>query len=528
VTSMLIGMTIVRPISKALVHPKGGLEHRSVTRHSHYAHRILAALRQDPGRTVIHGRYGTRSALDLERSIVDAAVALVRSGADAGAPVAILTEPNQPVMLSARYAAHLLGIAVVHIRSMNPRSDLESFPLATQIEILRTVGARTLVTDAANAERGRLLAQETGGTSVLAAGTRPDRDTPEFAPYRPADLAVIDFTSGSTGTPKMVRQLFGTREALIQRLAASSEAPVTLLSVTPISHTTAPMIDATLSNGGTIVLHDGFDAGSVLRAIAAHRVTETYLAVPQLYALLDEPGIAGADLESLRRVVYSGTPAAPARIAEAVEIFGDRLVQVYGTTETGGITSLTPMDHREPELLGTVGRPFPWVRLELREPNSASTVEPGQAGEICVRSPTTMAGYVGERACGADWLRTGDLGRWDRHGYLELVGRVDDVIKNGGLKLYPTAIEQALLRHPQVRNAAVYGVRDHDYVEHVHAAVVLRKGARCGADELRGHVAGLLSELHAPAVVEFRHEIPLRESGKPDHNLLRTGRKGIS
>jgi fatty-acyl-CoA synthase len=300
---------------------------------------------------------------------------------------------------------------------------------------------------------------------------------------------------------------------------------VTLLSVTPISHTTAPMADAALSGGGAVVLHNGFAAGEVLHAVAAHRVTDVYLAVPHLYRLLDHPGIADADLSSLRRVVYSGTPAAPARIAAAVEIFGDRLVQVYGTTETGGITSLTPLDHREPELLGTAGRPFPWVSLEIREPAAGAEVARGQTGEVWVRSPTTMAGYLDAEPAEGGWVRTGDLGRWDRHGYLQLVGRTGDVVKSGGMKLYPAAIEQVLLGHPQVRDAVAYGVRDDDYVEHLHAAVELRDTGRCTVAELRKHVADALPATHVPEEISIWDRLPLGESGKPDRHLLRT-RKG--
>jgi fatty-acyl-CoA synthase len=489
-------------------------------------------------RVALRWRDAAVTAGEFASSVVDAAAALRRVGVTAGHMVAILTLPSHPMMLTTRYAAHLLGAAVVHVRSMNPRSDAESMPIAVQAEVLRTTNAVVLVVDGDNAERGRLLAGAVPGATVLDGRTdlrRHGDPIPAFAQYAPDDLALIDFTSGSTNRPKMVRQPFGTRETLIDLLTASAdrERPATLLSVTPLSHAAAPMVDAILANGGTVVLHEDFDAGTVLRAVAELRVTDIYLGVPHLYRLLEHPAIADADLSSLRQVIYSATPAAPTRIAAAVKVFGDRLVQVYGTTEAGGITSLTPLDHREPDLLGSVGRPFPWVRIALRDPESGAEVPRGEVGEVCVRSPTVMAGYVHTDTTGtADtevlrdgWLRTGDLGHWDRYGYLRLTGRVGSVIKSGGLKLYPAEIERVLLAHPTVHNAVVYGVRDSDYVEHVHAAVEPHTGVRCDTGTLAAHVAETLSAVHIPSVITVWDQLPLLRSGKPDQATIRS-RKG--
>ena len=501
------------------------------TRNDHYVLRIFETLKRSPSRPVVYWRDEIITAGKLHDAILDAAAALRRAGVDATRPLAILTEPNHPDMLIARYAAHLLGAPVVHIRSMNPRSDAETFSLAVQLEILRDTEAKVLLVDDAHADRGKALSAGVAGLTVLHGLDRGFAETPWFGRYVPDALAVIDFTSGSTSSPKMVKQLFGIRESLIDLLATGLERglPATLLSVTPISHTTAPMVDAVLTGGGSIVLHEGFDADDVLRAIAEQGVTDVYLACPHLYRLLDHPGVRDADISSLRRITYSGTPAAPARVAQAVEVFGDVLIQVYGTTEAGGITSLNPMDHREPELLGSVGRPFPWVRLELRDPETHVEVERGQVGEVWVRSATVMDGYLGEQGLTSTalldgWLRTGDLGHWDKYGYLRLVGRVGNVIKSGGLKLDPASIERTLLAHPQVKYAIVYGIRDEEYVEHVHAAVELRND-ECTTDELRAHVAHALTPTHVPADITVWDELPLNGSGKPDLAYLRN-RKG--
>ncbi|WP_063782283.1 class I adenylate-forming enzyme family protein [Streptomyces vietnamensis] len=497
-----------------------------------YVRRILDALGKDPGRVVIDHADESVTAGRLAGSVRAATSLLHSRGVRPGDTVAVLTGPNRPSMLAARYAVHLLGATSVYVRSMNPRTDTETFSVATQARLLEDLRVSVLLVDDESAERGEWLTRRVPEVTLLTVpwGTETAGPLPARLPEpRPGDLATVEFTSGSTGRPKMVAQRYDTREELVGHLAHGLDprGPATLLSVTPISHTTAPMADAVLGSGGRVVLHDEFDAGDVLDAFERHRVTDVYLAVPHLYRLLDHPAAPLTDLSSLRRITYSGTPAAPARVARAVELFGDVLIQVYGTTEAGGISSLNPLDHREPELLGSAGRPFPWVRVEIRGPGGGPQVERGVTGEIWISSPTVTAGYLGDegrsRTVFRDgWLCTRDLGHWDRYGYLRLDGRIGDVIKHGGLKLDPAAIEEALMRHPQVRQATVFGVRDRDWVEQVHAAVELHSGAGHTSCDLRGYVAAQLTPEHTPVRVSVWPRLPLTPSGKPDRAYLRS------
>ena len=520
----------------------------SWARHEHYARRILHALSRNPDRVVLRWREDAVTGAGMAASVHTAAKALDGLGVGRGSTVAILTETNHPAMLIVRYAAHLLGAGIVFIRSHNPRSDAVELPREIQAGMLRECGARFLVCDGAHLARARELARDLRGELLLAGfgiggadlGARLD-DPPELrsgpapgeapacAPYEPGDRAVVTHTSGSTGKPKSIDQSFRTWNAIVGAFPGSSDPgrPSRILAVLPLSHTVGSMVDAVLAEGGSVVLHEGFDAAAVLDAFARERITDAYVAVPHLYRLTELARSGGADLSSLRRLVYSGTPASPRRIAEAHRTLGDSLVQLYGSTEAGGISSLTSPDHCEPELLPTVGRPFPWVRMRILDPETGAEVPRGRPGEVCVASPTVMDGYLGDpgptaRVLRDGLLRTGDLGLIDRYGYLRLVGRVGDVVKSGGLKIHPAAVERALLSHPDVTNAAVYGVADHDRVEHVHAAVSLRDGARCTADGLRDHVAGLLTPEHAPAELTFWDDLPLTEYGKPDKAYLRT------
>lgn len=444
-------------------------------------------------------------------------------GVGPGRVVALLSGPNHPDVVVARYAARLVGATVVHLRSMNPRSDEQEFSVAAQLDVLERTGADVLVTDAEAQPRAQQLAASRPG--LLLVTTRATGPRPRAHRNRPEDCAVLDVTSGTTGAPRLVRQSHASRERLVERLAGDLGVTASrLLSVTPVTHTTAPMIDAVLLHGGSVELHRGFDADAVLDAVEAG-VTDLYLAVPHLCALLDHPRTSRTDLSGLRRVVYSGTPTAPHRVAAARAVFGDAVVQVYGTTETGGISALTPEDHDEPLLHGTVGRPFGWVEVSVRDPESGEALPPGCAGAIWVRSPTTADGYWADpdddRIDPDGWVDTGDLGSLEPHGRLRLVGRQAGVIKLAGLKIYPAVIESALREHPDVSEAVVHGIRDTEQRESVHAVVVPRAGADIDEADLGRHVERRLDAVHVPTRIVVWRGVPLTHSGKPDRLLVR-------
>ena len=146
--------------------------------------------------------------------------------------------------------------------------------------------------------------------------------------------------------------------------------------------------------------------------------------------------------------------------------------------------------------------------------------ENGAVGEVCVRARTVMSRYLGDT--GDSWLHTGDLGYLDSRGYLTLTGRLAGVIKTGGHKIYPAAIEAVLMSHSAIAHAVAYGVEDGDRREHIHAAIVVKPGVRCSDQELSDLVASQLSAVHAPEVFYRLAELPLTNRGKPDVARLRS------
>ncbi|MGH7867472.1 MAG: AMP-binding protein, partial [Candidatus Dormibacteraceae bacterium] len=273
------------------------------------------------------------------------------------------------------------------------------------------------------------------------------------------------------------------------------------------------------------VLHERFDPAHVLADTLRYQITDLTLLPPLLYRILDDPTAATTDTSSLRQVGYGGCAASPTRIAQALERFGPILFQVYAQNECGVISALTRTDHLRSELLNTVGRPAPGIEVTIRD-SVGKEVEPGCPGEICVRSAMANAGYWRNLELTAQvWrdgrIHTGDMGYLDAEGYLHVNDRLKDMIIVVGGHVYPTELEEVLLTHPAITQAAVYGVRDVDAIERMHAALVLRSGHKLDLPEVQKHVEATLGKMYSPYRIELLDQIPLTDAGKPDKKLLR-------
>jgi fatty-acyl-CoA synthase len=500
----------------------------------HYVSTILEVLGREPEHTAVRYSGGSLTSAEFSRSVRVAAGAFAAMAVAGERPVvAILTETNTPATLILRYAANLAGAMVVHLHSTNAVDPADQLAERHRRAILASTGADVLAVDAAMLPLARRLLEGLDRPPRLAAPEPLAEDVLDLSAGDPdaVDLAaaaelsdepaVIVYTSGSSGTPKGIAVPFYLRRRYIEA-ALTSEDTIVYLATLPVTHSTSGMADNALVSGGTIVFHDGFDAGRFLDTVESDGISLAVLSPSQLYDLVDHPRVHTADLTALKGIIYVGSPAAPARLAEAVKVLGERLVQFYGTTETGGITMLGPVEHFDPELRRTVGRPM-MAEVRIQDPETGDVLPADETGEICVRSPLTMLGYWGEpeltaRTIRDGWLHTGDLGSLDEKGYLRIHGRMAEVIKAHGIKIRPSTVEQALLSHPSVAQAAVYCVKDADRREYVHAAVVSREAI--SAEELSAHVATELSETHMPDVIRFLDRLPLDGAGKPDKARL--------
>ncbi|MEV7387085.1 fatty acid--CoA ligase family protein [Streptomyces sp. NPDC091215] len=503
----------------------------------HYVSRILGEAARDGARPVIRWRDTVITGTEYRQAVLRVATALREAGVARDHAVAILTEVNSPWMLVVRHAAHLLGASVVYITGANHGTVTHPLPVATRVRMLREAGASVLVSDEPNARLAETVAETVPDKLVLCGLGRPVSGTVtvdgrpaddaaaavEFAPQA-TELAMVLYTSGTTGRPKGVCRLFGSWNAAV--LGGGTHPRPAYLAMTAVSQTVGVLVDTVLAAGGSVLLREGFDPADFLRDVATYRITQTVMGVAQLYAILNHPGVRTADLSSLHDLLYLGSPASPERLREAAAVLPGVLAQSYGSTEAGRITVLRAADHERPELLATVGRAMPGVTIAVRDPDTGRDLPDGRIGEVVVRSPEAMGGYVADpehtaRVVRDGWLHTGDFGSVDEHGYLRLFGRMHDVVKVQDTRVSPTEVEKVLVGCPGVVDACVYGHRRPDLIEELHAAVVLSTDGAPSFAALREHVAQAMTPTHAPTRFVRWRRFPINNTGKVDRLRIR-------
>lgn len=357
-----------------------------------------------------------------------------------------------------------------------------------------------------------LVLREEVSPRLSTPGSRPSAERRELQPF-----AVIH-TSGTTGRPKGA--VLTVANFLHSARASSAVLGVRdddrWLAVLPLFHVGGLSILLRSALQATcVVVHERFDAAAVNRAIEREGVTIVSLVSVMLQRMLD----AREDRPfppSFRCALVGGGPV-PAPLLERCARAGVPVAQTYGLTEaTSQVTTLPPAE--SPRKPGSAGRPLPGVEVRL---------DGGSEGEILVRGPTVMLGYLDDPGATAaalrdGWLHTGDVGRLDEEGYLYVLDRRDDLIVTGGENVYPAEVEAALLAHPSVEEAAVLGVPDEAWGQRVVAVVRLRGEEPATAASLEAHARGMLAGYKVPREVRFTREaLPRTASGKLRRSTLR-------
>lgn len=488
---------------------------------------ILSAFASYGQRVALTHSRGQWTFQDLLDEVHRTARALQRRGFGRGDVIALLVG-NRPEAFVLRFAANVLGCCTTAL--------YEGLASPTLVGMLRTTDAAAVVFDPTEYdEQLREVVEEVPGIVPLAVG--PSRHAadlmdsaarelaePVAVKARPEDLSAIRLTGGSTGTPKGVPRYFHVPPYLTAEGLRAWSGTVQLLC-TPVAHLGGTFAEIALAAGGRVVLHEHFDAGDVLAAVAEQRATFLWLQPRLLHLLLDHPDLDSADTSSLRALNCGGAPSTPHRMAQAVERFGPIVGQGYGTLEVNQATWLTAAEHLDPDLLTTVGRPVSGVELSIRD-SAGEPVETGCAGEIWVRGPSVLDGYHRQpeetaRALHDGWFRTGDLGSLDARGYLTVVGRIKDVILAAGDRVYPARVEDVLDRHPGVAVVSVFGFADGDNDERVCAAVVPASAGSITEGEVRRWVREQHGPAYEPELVLLLDAIPTTGSQKPDRGALR-------
>ncbi|MBX9947394.1 MAG: AMP-binding protein [Reyranella sp.] len=350
--------------------------------------------------------------------------------------------------------------------------------------------------------------------------------------YGDDEPILIRYTGGTTGRPKGVVHTHRSYLAVVLdvvRENALVEQDIAL-HLGHLSHGLNFMWPAWYLLGATQVLRERFDPAATWRDFERHKVTWVYM-VPTMIHMLLEADDREAEVSSLRCFTYASAPMPVPLLRRAIARFGNIFTQVYTLSEAPVITTMMrPHEHLETESecgprLGSVGREVPTFELRLVD-GDGRDVRPGEVGEIAVRSVNNMAGYWNlpdETAATLvdGWLRTGDMARRAADGFLHLADRKKDIVITGGFNVWPKEVEDALLGHPDVAQAAVVGAPDEKWGEIVVAYVVAKPGRRPSPDGLAAHCLDLLADYKKPRRVHVVEALPLTPVGKVSRASLR-------
>jgi fatty-acyl-CoA synthase len=279
---------------------------------------------------------------------------------------------------------------------------------------------------------------------------------------------------------------------------------------------------AATSHGATMVIPaQGFDPKATLEAVARERCTSLYGVPTMFIAELNHPDFDAYDLSSLRTGIMAGSPCPVEVMKQVVARMGMEEVTIcYGMTETSPVSMQTRADDSLERRVSTVGRVHPHLEVKIVDPDSGLTVPRGQPGELCTRGYSVMLGYweepekTAEAIDAARWMHTGDLGVMDAEGYVNITGRIKDMVIRGGENIYPREIEEFLYTHPDILDAQVIGVPDVKYGEELCAWVQVREGAQVSAESIREFAAGRLAHYKIPRYVLVVDEFPMTVTGK--------------
>jgi O-succinylbenzoic acid--CoA ligase len=400
-----------------------------------------------------------------------------------------------------RLAAHGVRRGSIAALTMHPRREQ-----VVLMHALMKLGAELL-------PLGPRLTAEERATIVTAEEPIIDLDDPGQLTQTEADMPLLGehdmdavccrvLTSGSTGTPRPIPLSYGNFlwNAVGSAFNIGVEPSDRWLCCVPLSHIAGlGIVMRSVIYGTTAVVHDGFDVDRVGESLKRDGISQVSLVATMLTRLLE----AGVDLSGPRAILVGGGPVPEEPLEEAIAK-GATVVQTYGLTETcSQVTTLAPADAQRK--LGSAGRPLLTTHLRIQD------------GEILVQGPTVAPG-----SADADgWLHTGDLGHIDDDGFLYVRDRIDDLIVSGGENVVPAEVEEVLLRHPHVAEAAVIGREDPEWQQAVTAVVVLESDAEVSPDELRRYCAESLAGFKVPKRVELASALPRTPSGKLMRRALR-------
>ncbi len=520
-------MTVpVRALEVAHAHSSG----RSFT---HLNDLLVQALRAHREAVLLYSAEGRPfTGGEIEAEVACYQATLEQLGVGLGVRVALLAG-NGVEVLFIQQAIGLLGGVFTPLHPLGSPTDFAYMLADSGVAIVIVDKARELeITKAVELSGGVARILTLGGADERDLVLRAKQqccDTIVVRPIDPEAICRIIYTGGTTGVSKAAQASYRAMSTMYGIELTEWQWPdqIRQLLVAPLSHSGAVCFIPTIVRGGCLYVEKGFDVVRVLSAIECHRITCMLMVPTMIGAILDHPRLHEFDVSSLETVFYGASPISPARLKAAIAHFGPIFFQFYGQAEA--ITTVTVMRREEHDVsserrLASCGRPVPEAEVRLIDSDGRDVPE-GEPGELCVRGPLLMSGYLNKpeetaEALRGGWLHTGDIAVRDSDGFLRLVDRAKDMVITGGFNVYPRAVEDVLEAHPAVASASVFGLPDDRWGEIVVAAVVLRE-KNVQVPELLEFVRERKGPVQTPKRIEFLDRIPLTAVGKPDKKALR-------
>ncbi len=336
----------------------------------------------------------------------------------------------------------------------------------------------------------------------------------------------IQFTSGTTGFPKgatlthsnILNNGYFIGEAM--KLTAADRLCIPV----PLYHCFGMVLGnlACLTHGATIVYpNDGFDPLLTLQTVQEEACTGLHGVPTMFIAMLDHPRFAEFNMDTLRTGIMAGSPC-PTEVMKRVvrDMHLSEITIAYGMTETAPVSCQSSTDTPLDKRVSTVGQVQPHLEVKIIDPQTGATVPPGTPGELCTRGYSVMHGYWGDAQKTQEaidpegWMHTGDLATMDAEGYVNIVGRIKDMVIRGGENIYPREVEEFLYRHPMVQDVQVVGVPDAKYGEELCAWIIAKPGMSPTDDDIRTFCQGQIAHYKIPRHIRFVQSFPLTITGK--------------
>ena len=487
---------------------------------------------------------------ELGRRVDDLAAGLLSLGLERGDRVGIWA-PNRSEWTLAQFATAKAGLILVNVNPAYRRSELEyamnkvACKALILAPALKTSNYLEITDDLVRAKKlphlehiVRLGAEKTPGMlnfdDVATAGGNAERmKLADLGAKLQFDDAInIQFTSGTTGHPKgatlshhnILNNGYFVAEGLKLTPADRLCIPV------PLYHCFGMVMGnlGCLTHGATMVYPaEAFDPLATLQAVAEERCTALYGVPTMFIAQLDHPEFAKFDLKSLRTGIMAGSPC-PIEVMKKVQSqmnMGEVTI-AYGMTETSPVSTQCATDDPVERRVSTVGQVLPHIEIKIVDPEGKA-VPRGATGEFCTRGYSVMKGYWNDAEKTRDaideagWMRTGDLATMDAEGYVNIVGRLKDMVIRGGENVYPREIEEFLYSHPKIQDVQVIGVPDPRYGEEICAWIKLKAGQSATAEEIREFCKGQIAHYKIPRYIEFVPEFPMTITGKIQKFVMR-------